>query len=613
MKYHLIGVGGTGMGALAGLLHAAGHEVRGSDHAVYPPMSDQLRALGIPVAEGFREENLDWAPDRVVVGNVCPKDHLEVVAAQARGLTLTSLPATLEEVFLQDRHAVVVAGTHGKTSTSSLLAHILMTGQLDPSFFIGGVPVAFGRGWRLGGGAHFLLEGDEYDSAFFDKGSKFLHYRPRTAVLTSVELDHVDIFASMDEVRAAFRAFVELIPEDGLLIVAASSPEALAIAEHARCRVETYAADGREPDGVTATWRTSAPELLGGGRCSFQIHRNGESFGRVETNLFGDHNHENIVATVAAALAVGVPADTVRKAVAQFAGVRRRQEVRGVARGTYVVDDYAHHPTAVAETLKGLRGRFQGRRLIAIFEPRSATSRRRTFQHEFADAFAHADKVVVGRLHASDGIPPDQRLDPEKLALDIHRSGTPAVYLADVQQIIEHVRDMARPGDVIIVFSSGSFESIHQRLLTALGDPVSWAAAEDLVDIRDLLDRSGLPWKDLQAEEFRNFMVLRNETGFVGCIGLEPYGEDAILRSLAVSKQFRGQGYGWILADNAISVARHRGAKRIYLLTETASDFFAEKLGFRVVDRATVSDAVAQSTSFKQQRGRGVTTMRLDL
>ncbi len=602
------------MGALAGLLKQAGHEVRGSDTALYPPMSEQLARLGIEIAEGFRAENLDWGPDHVVVGNVCPPDHVEVVAAQERGLPLTSMPAVLEDHFLPEHQSLVVVGTHGKTTTSSLMAQVLLDAERDPSFLIGGVPISVGQGWRLGGGREFLIEGDEYDSAFFDKGSKFLHYRPDIAVLTSVELDHVDIFSSMDAVRDTFRKFVQLVPEEGLLIVAASSPEAVTIAEqHARCRIETYAFGKRAADVDNVTWYGHNVERLRGGRCRFDVVRNGEPFAHIETNLFGAHNHENILATIAMANAIGIAPEVVRRSLSGFAGVRRRQEVRGIAQGTFVLDDYAHHPTAVAETLKGLRKRFNGRRIVAVYEPRSATSRRKTFQREFVTAFSHADHVIVGKLFSPDRIPEEERFNPAKLALELHRKGTTASHIDNTEGIVAHISGLVRPGDVVVVFSSGTFDGLHDKLLGALGDAVIPGTPSDMAGVRELLDANGLDWRDLREGDHKNFLVVRNESGLVGCVGLEIYGEDAILRSLAVRSDARGQGYGWMLADNQVSYARHRGVRRIYLLTpETASDFFAEKLGFRVVDVSTVAPAIAASTTF-QSKGKGARTMRLDL
>ncbi len=611
---HLIGIGGTGMGAVAGLLCAAGHEVRGSDAAVYPPMSEQLAALGIPVYEGFAPANLDWQPELVVVGNAHARDHVEVAAARDRGLTLTSFPAVLGEQLLADRHPVVVTGTHGKTTTTSLVAHILAEAGRDPGLFVGGVPIALGRGWMLGTGPEFVVEGDEYDTAYFDKGSKFLHYRPRTAILTSVELDHVDIFASFEAVREAFRKFVALIPDDGLLVVCHESADALAVAHTARCRRETYAvidAGAEAPAGVT--WTAHGLEYGKSGRVSFEVTGHGEPRGRFETLLTGRHNVGNVLAAIAVATERGVQTEIIRRAVSSFAGVRRRQELRGIAGGVWVLDDYAHHPTAVRETLKGLRRRFPKRRIIAAYDPRSATSRRRTFQDEFATAFAHADLVVVGKLYDPTKIPKEERFDPEKLALDLHRTGTKATYIPDIDALVKHVASAAGPGDVVVALSSGSFEGFHDKLLTAIGDAVMPARRTDGDAIRSLLESVGLPSTDAGDDDLGHFFVLRNEHGVVGSVALEVLGEDAILRDLAVSSEARGQGLGWILADVIVQWARYRGVRRIYLLTETASDFFAGKLGFRMVDRTTVSPDVAATATFRGSTDSKFVAMRLDL
>jgi UDP-N-acetylmuramate: L-alanyl-gamma-D-glutamyl-meso-diaminopimelate ligase len=612
LKVHLIGIGGTGMGAVAGLLAAAGHEVRGSDTAVYPPMSEQLAALGIPVFEGFSPHNLDWKPDQVVVGNVNSKDHVEVVAAQERGITLTSFPAILGEAFLAGRYSIVVTGTHGKTTTTSLLAHILFEARRDPSFFVGGVPIGFGQGWRLGGGPDFVVEGDEYDTAFFDKGSKFLHYRPKAAILTSVELDHVDIFSSMAEVKATFEKFVQLLPGDGLLVVCADQAEALSVAQGARCKVETYkVVEDGEAGG--ATWIASSMEYLKSGRVAFDVAKDGVHVERFETLLTGRHNVSNCVAAIAIAHARGVPIDVIARGVARFAGVRRRQELRGMAGGVTVLDDYAHHPTAVRETLMALRRRFAKRRLIAIYEPRSATSRRRTFQGEFADAFAHADEVIVGKLYDPTKIPKDERFDPERLALDLHRAGTKATYVPEVDRIVEHVARTAAPGDVVVVLSSGSFEGLHDKLLAAIGDAVIPARRGDMVEVRGLLERVELAVDGARDSDHGSYFCLRNENGVVGCVALDVLGDDAILRDLSVDPDTRGAGYGWMLADAVVTEARHRGVRRIYLLTEHASDFFAAKLGFRVVDRSTVSASVSGSKTFQGSTDSKFVAMRLDL
>jgi UDP-N-acetylmuramate: L-alanyl-gamma-D-glutamyl-meso-diaminopimelate ligase len=614
VKVHLIGIGGTGMGAVAGLLKAAGHDVRGSDAAVYPPMSEQLAALGVPVMMPYGPQNLEWGPELVVVGNVHGKDHVEVKAAQEMGIPLTSFPAVIGDKLLDGKHSIVVTGTHGKTTTTSLVGHILMEAGRDPSLFVGGVPVALGHGWRLGQGADFVIEGDEYDTAFFDKGPKFAHYRPNTAILTSVELDHVDIFPSFDAVRDTFKKLVTSIPEDGLLVVCAESPDALAVAKHAKCKVERYAVlDDSENPPEDVRWWAENLEVGKSGRVAFDVYLNGERFERFESLLVGRHNVDNCVAAIAVCHARGLSVKDIQRGVASFAGVRRRQELRGIAGGVTVLDDYAHHPTAVRETLKALRRRFPKRRLIAVYEPRSATSRRKTFQAEFADAFAHADEVIVGKLFDPGRIPPEDRFDPEKLALDLHRSGTKAAYVPEVDAIVKQLAESAAPGDVVCVLSSGSFDGLHDKLLDAIGDAMRPARPTDMAGVRELLANAGLTAEPARDDQAPTFFVLHNEEGLVGSVALEVLGDDAVLRALATSADARGSGYGWMLADMAVSQARWRGVRRIYLLTESASDFFAAKFGFRVVDRSTLSKAVAASETFTSVKGAGQVAMRLDL
>ena len=620
------------MGAVAGLLAGAGHDVRGSDAAVYPPMSEQLAALGVPVMMPYAAPNLDWGPDCVVVGNVHGRDHVEVVAAQERGIRLTSFPAVLGEQLLGDKHSIVVTGTHGKTTTTSLVEHVLSEAGRDPSLFVGGVPVALGQGFRTGKGPDFVIEGDEYDTAFFDKGSKFLHYKPRTVILTSVELDHVDIFPSFDAVRDTFKKMIALIPADGLLVVYAESPDAVNVALTAKCKVERYcivdpiaAAElhaggdrARRPHDTESamfadiTWWAQNLEVGKSGRVAFDVFYKGDRFERFETLLVGRHNVGNALAAIAVCHARGVSVQDIQRGVSSFAGVRRRQELRGIAGGVTVIDDYAHHPTAVRETLKALRKRYPKRRLIAVYEPRSATSRRKTFQGEFADAFAYADEVIVGKMYDSSRIPAADRFDPEKLALDLHSGGTKASYVAEVDAIVKVLAESAAPGDVVVALSSGSFDGLHDKLLAAIGDAMRPAHRADMPAVRAVLAAVGLA-EPARDEQFPAFFVLTNESGICGTVSLEVLGDDAILRALAVNPDFRGAGYGWMLADMAVAQARWRGVRRIYLLTETASDFFAAKFGFRVVDRSTVGKLVFGSDTFSQPTAAGLVAMRLDL
>ena len=606
MKAHLIGIAGTGMGSLAGLLRAKGHDVRGSDQDVYPPMSTQLALLGIGVATPYDPRNLDWGPERVIVGNACRRDHVEVVAAQERGLPLVSMPAALAEEFLDHgAHSVVVAGTHGKTTTASLVAQILSTAGSDPSFLIGGVPIAFGASFRLGRGAHFVVEGDEYDTAFFDKGPKFLHYRPRTAIVTSVEYDHADIYASIEAVAEAFRAFVRLIPEDGVLVLGSDSPHAAALAGSARARVETYGRDG--------AWRLVHFERVAGGRARFEVMRGGASFGRFEAALTGEHNLWNAVAAIAACANLGLSAGAIAEGLAAFAGVRRRQEVRGVAQGVTVVDDFAHHPTAIRETLRALRGRFgRAGRLVALFEPRSATSRRNVMRQETAAALAGADEVAIGPVVGLASIPEAERLDPAQLAADVRAHNVPARTFESADAIVEHLAPRVRPGDVVVALSSGSFGGVCHKLLASLGDPVTPAGSDDAEGIGAMLESVGMGRHRFE-QHLQNFLVIRHGSDLVGCVGLEIYGDAALLRSLAVVPERRGEGLGWTLADAALARARERGCRRIVVFTRTAADFFAEKLGFRRVEAAGIDPRLHGSAIYADGRALGATCMELDL
>jgi UDP-N-acetylmuramate: L-alanyl-gamma-D-glutamyl-meso-diaminopimelate ligase len=614
-KIHLIGICGTGMGSLAGLLKAAGHDVRGSDSDVYPPMSTQLAEQGIAVMDGYRPENLDWCvPDGVVVvGNVCTKDQVEVVAARERKLKLTSFPALLEELFLVRSHALVVAGTHGKTTTAAMAAFVLFDAGRDPSFLVGGVPQNFGRGWRLGAkDGLFVVEGDEYDTAFFDKGSKFLHYQPKTAILTSVELDHVDIFDSLDAVKTAFRRFVELLPADGLLVVAADSPGAMEVAAAARCRVESYAVAGANGRVDGAHWVARTLAQRPGGRTLFEVTRGGQVYGTFDTGLPGGYNLANTLSVIAAATGVGLPPEAIARGVRRFAGVRRRQETRGVAQGVTVVDDFAHHPTAVRETLRAMRGRYGGGRLVAIFEPRSATSRRAVFQHDYADAFSAADEIIVGPVNHPEKAPAGDRFDPERLAADLRGRGVAARHIGVVDKIVEQVAESAAAGDTVVVMSSGGFGGIHDKLLARLGDAVVPASADDLSGVGRLLEQTGLSYPDM-PRHLNELLVLRDPSRqVVGCVAMELYDEAGLLRALATSPDRRGEGLGWMLADAALNRARRRGCRRVYLVTENASDFFAEKFGFQAVGRELIDAPVMESSQFGTS-SESATAMVLEL
>jgi UDP-N-acetylmuramate: L-alanyl-gamma-D-glutamyl-meso-diaminopimelate ligase len=611
------------MGTLAGLLKAAGHDVRGSDEHAYPPMSTQLAEQGIAVMEGHRAANLDWGPESVVVGNVCRKDHVEVLAATERGITLESFPSLFSRLFLAqaDKRSIVVAGTHGKTTTSSLLAHVLTDAGRDPSFLIGGVPTNFRQSWRLGAGGDFVVEGDEYDTAFFDKGSKFLHYRPQIALLTSVEFDHADIFRDEEAVRAAFRKFVALIPEDGLLVACAASPGAMEVARGARCQVLSY---GRPGSGADWTFEVAARAT--GGRTTLDIARRGERVGAVDTNLPGIYNHENLIGVIAVAVGIGVELPAIARAVRGFLGVRRRQEVRGVARGVTVVDDFAHHPTAIRETILALKGRFGPGKLIAAFEPRSATSRRNVFQAQFVDALSVADEVVLAPLYAPEKVPESERLDVERLAGELRREDVPARVIPTTDATVAHIAERAAPGDTVLVMSSGDFGGLHDRLLARLGDPVIPARPEHKAKIANLLDRVGIAHPVLDRF-WPSYLVIPSDSDprpnaesapatsapLVGCVAVEVVGDVALLRMLAVTPERRGEGLGFVLVETATERARAQGVRHLYLVTDGAQGYFGEKLGFAAIDRKDVAPEIAATAEYALARSKNATWMRKEL
>jgi UDP-N-acetylmuramate: L-alanyl-gamma-D-glutamyl-meso-diaminopimelate ligase len=614
MKVHLIGIAGTGMGSLAGLVRAAGHEVRGSDEHVYPPMSTQLASMQIPVFEGFRPENLDWAPDRVVVGNVCRRDHIEVLAAQERKIPLTSFPALLSELFLAQSRSLVVSGTHGKTTTSSLLAHMLVEAGRDPSFLIGGVPENFRQSWRLGKGQDFVVEGDEYDTAFFDKKSKFLHYRPQLVILTSVEFDHADIFADEAAVKAAFREFVQLIPPEGDLIVCAASPGALDVAQSARCRVTTYARPG-----FPADWTFEVAGRNLGGRSEVRIAHKGAVQGTLETGLPGAYNLENLLAVVAACTRLGVDFSALVRGSQRFLGIKRRQEFRGIAAGVTIVDDFAHHPTAIRETLGALKGRFGPGKLLAAFEPRSASSRRAVFQTGFAEALTAADEVVLAPLYAPEKIPVDDRLDVERLAADLRSQDVPARLIASVDETVNHLADRAVPGDTIVVMSSGDYGGLHDKLLAKLGDPVRPCRFSDKAGVSDLLNRVGTPHPVFDTF-WPYYLVIPNTapapakgdaelSPIVGCVCIERVEDVALLRMLSVVPERRGEGLGYMLVETAVNKARWEGVRRLFLVTDGAQGYFGEKLGFFTIDRKEVDPAITTTNEYQMPRSKTATWM----
>ncbi|MDX9896267.1 MAG: UDP-N-acetylmuramate:L-alanyl-gamma-D-glutamyl-meso-diaminopimelate ligase [Desulfofustis sp.] len=458
---HLMGVGGTAMAALAGMLVQRGYRVSGSDNPLYPPMSDLLAHLGIPVCTGYRPDNLAGRPDLVVVGNVISRDNPEAQALARLGLPYLSMPQVLEQLFLAQRCPLVVAGTHGKTTTASMLAAALHALGSDPSFMIGGIVQEFAANFRLGAGPFFVIEGDEYDTAFFDKGSKFLHYRPEIAIITSIEFDHADIFADLEAIKRSFRAFVALLPATGLLVANLDDEQVADVVRDAPCPVQGYGCS------IGRHWRLTELDI-GRERSSFSLERQGQAFTRLSIGQPGLHNCLNAVAVAAVLHRLGFDQSALGRSLAAFRGVRRRQEVRGTVDGITVIDDFAHHPTAVRETLRALRQAYAGQRLIAVFEPRSNTSRRSLFQEAYASSFDAADLAIIKEPPVLKSSDRDDRLAADRLAADIGNHGVPATACADTETILAWLEQEARPGDVIAILSNGGFDHIHQRLLEIL-------------------------------------------------------------------------------------------------------------------------------------------------
>jgi UDP-N-acetylmuramate: L-alanyl-gamma-D-glutamyl-meso-diaminopimelate ligase len=462
-RVHLVGVAGTGMGAFAGMLKVAGYKVTGSDENVYPPMSDMLREWGIEVFTPYAAANLDRArPDLVIIGNVIRRVNPEATAVRERGLPQMSFPAAMGALVLTGKHSVVIVGTHGKTTTSALMAHVLVEAGLDPTFLVGGVTVNYGANFRLGKGEHVVVEGDEYDTAYFDKGPKFLHYRARTALLTSVEFDHADIYNDLAHYESAFERFSATMPPDGWLGVSASYPGAVALVRaHARGKVVTYAA------ASDAEFRAQGMRF-GPEGARFRIAGPDSGERELVLPMSGFHNVENAIGVYAAARSLGLSHEAVARGFATFRGVKRRQEPRGEIGGVLVIDDFAHHPTAVKTTIEGIRQRYPERRLWAVFEPRSNTSRRNIHQVEYASAFDHADVVTIRLPEAHDKVPADQQLDVNAIVRDINRRGIMASTLGQVDAMVGLVSAQARANDVILVMSNGAFDGFIPSLLSAL-------------------------------------------------------------------------------------------------------------------------------------------------
>jgi UDP-N-acetylmuramate: L-alanyl-gamma-D-glutamyl-meso-diaminopimelate ligase len=460
---HLIGICGTAMASLAGMLKARGLDVRGSDSAAYPPMSTFLASLGIPVMQPFCELNLEPAPDLVVVGNAISRGNPELEYVLDKRLPVVSMAELVYQEFIRGHQSLVIAGTHGKTTTTSMAAWIFQYAGRDPSFLVGGIAENFGSSFAVAEGSEFIIEGDEYDTAFFDKGPKFLHYFPDAVILTSVEFDHADIYRDLEAVKFAFKRLVNLVPRRGRIIAWDGSPNVSECCAHAFCPVERY---GFAADSY---WRIQDVEY-GNESTRWRVVRDGVPFAEFESPLAGEYNVLNATAAAALAYSYGIAPERIAAALREFRSVKRRLEVRAEITGVTIIDDFAHHPTAIRATLGALRKRYPGRRLWAILEPRSNTLRRNVFQHELTESLAVADRVVLAAVFfkTTDTLKPEERLDVPAIVGTLNARGIAASELFDADAIVSHVVPQLRSGDVVAILSNGGFGGIYEKLPAAL-------------------------------------------------------------------------------------------------------------------------------------------------
>ncbi|PYS69774.1 MAG: UDP-N-acetylmuramate:L-alanyl-gamma-D-glutamyl-meso-diaminopimelate ligase [Acidobacteria bacterium] len=466
MHYHLIGICGTAMASLAGMLQARGHLVTGSDKDVYPPMSTMLAALGITVKQGFDASNLTPAPDCVIVGNAIPRGNPEVEETLKRKLLYRSQAEVVKEEFIRGKHCLAVAGTHGKTTTTSIASWVMDQGGLNPSFLIGGVAQNFGTSFRVAQSDYMVIEADEYDTAYFDKGPKFMHYLPELGIVNNIEFDHADIYLDLNAVNLAFRRFMNLVPGNGRLIAGWDSGNVRAVVEAMGSRLFT----NLETFGISndAKWQIRNPDFSKG-LSRFDVYCENKAWGEFETPLLGEFNLLNCLAVIIAADAWGLSRPEIREALVTFKNVKRRAEIRGERRGVVVIDDFAHHPTAVRETLRALRAKYSQKRLVAIFEPRSWSSRLAVFQDDYARAFESADYVVIASVFDSSKVTEKGRaLDTGALIEAILQQGKPALALPGADEIVAHLIPELRSGDVVAIMSNGGFGGIHEKLLSKL-------------------------------------------------------------------------------------------------------------------------------------------------
>jgi len=458
---YLIAICGTAMGSLAAMLKSRGYQVSGSDEHVYPPMSTFLESQGIKLFQGFDKNHLFPRPDLVIIGNAMSRGNPEVEAVLDLKIPYTSSADALKRFFIQGNRSIVVTGTHGKTTISSLVAWILESAGKDPGFMIGGIPKNFNRGFKLGKGDLFVVEGDEYDTAYFDKAAKFFHYLPETVILNNIEFDHADIYDSLDEIKLAFRRLVNLIPGNGLLLANIEDPNVMELCPTAFSDVQTF---GLKQD---AYWRADNISFYED-RTSFDLFKQDKLFSQVSVPLSGNHNVKNVLAAVGAAHFYGITPQQARKALAEFQNIVKRLEVKAKVNDITIYDDFAHHPSKVKATINGLKKQFPRRKIWAVFEPRTATSKRKIMEENYSQAFDDADKTIIAPLYLPQKVKAGERLSVESLVKKIKKRGKEAFYISSIQEIVNFLANNTHPGDIILIMSNGSFDNIHQRLMDKL-------------------------------------------------------------------------------------------------------------------------------------------------
>jgi len=458
---HLMGICGVAMSSIAGMLDEKGYKITGSDQNIYPPISTFLKKLSIPLKKGYSPSNLHPAPDLVIVGNVITKDNPEAVELMRIGVPYLSMPQALKKFAFGKKKSIVVAGTHGKTSTSALIAWILEVAGMEPSFMIGGIAKNFNSNFKSTEGSYFVIEGDEYDTAFFDKGPKFMHYNPYITVITSIEFDHADIYKNLKGIKTSFENLVEIIPADGLLCVNLDDPLILDVIKQARCSLRTYAIS-REAN------LKIGHNTISKNKTHLTVLKESKPFVNLVTDLYGQYNFSNILAAVSVAHYLGVNNEIIVKAIETFTGVKRRLDKLGEINDVLIIDDFAHHPTAVRETIKAVKGHYKSRRVVAVFEPRSNSSRRNIFQDAYAASFNDADLAIIPEPPMMSKIPSHDRFSSSRLVRDLKKIGIKSHYFADTSDLLDGLLSLTRKGDVVLFMSNGAFDNIQERFLHML-------------------------------------------------------------------------------------------------------------------------------------------------